>query len=305
MPDGPRATIMITTRNRRDELLRAIASALVQHGAPEVLVLDDASTDGTAEAVRAHYPEARLVRAETPRGYIAQRNLGAELAQAPIVVSLDDDAELSSPAIVEQTLLEFSHPRVGAVAMPFEDVRHGPEIHQRAPDAEGTWVASSYIGTAHALRRDVFLALGGYREALFHQGEEPDYCLRMLDAGFVTRLGRADRILHYQSPNRDVRRWHVNGSRNQVLYAWQNVPLPYLPLHLGGTTAKSIVLGFRQGHLRHKLEGLAAGYAAVLRGRAARRPVGRAAYRLSQRLRREGPLPLDELEQLLSPLRAL
>jgi hypothetical protein len=95
---------------------------------------------------------------------------------------LDDDAVFSSPFVVEQTLLDFSHPRIGAVAIPYIEPHKANKEMQRAPTREDVWITASYIGTAHAVRRDVFLALGGYREHLVHQGEEGDFCLRMLAA---------------------------------------------------------------------------------------------------------------------------
>src|SRR5580658_1315369 len=171
-----RATIVITSRNRRQDLIKAVASALAQTAQPEVLVIDDGSTDGTAEAVAREFPGVRLHRCEASAGYIVQRNLGARLAKTPFVFSIDDDAVFSSSAVIEQTLREFDNPRVGAVAIPFVDINRSPAVKQQAPGMNGVYASYGFIGTAHALRRDVFLALGGYRELLIHQGEEEDYC---------------------------------------------------------------------------------------------------------------------------------
>jgi hypothetical protein len=99
-----------------------------------------------------------------------------------VVFSLDDDAVFSSPFVLEQTLRDFSHPRIGAVAIPYIEPHKANREMQRAPTREDVWITASYIGTAHAVRRDVFLALGGYREHLVHQGEEGDFCIRMLAA---------------------------------------------------------------------------------------------------------------------------
>src|SRR5882672_12428273 len=141
----PKATILITSKNRKEELRVAVKSALEQTGNPEVLVIDDGSTDGTSDLIRAEFPQVNLHRFEKSEGLIVQRNRGAELAAGEIVFSMDDDAIFSSPHVVEQTLADFDHPRIGAVAIPFINVRQDNRIRQSAPDKTGTYLAASYI----------------------------------------------------------------------------------------------------------------------------------------------------------------
>ena len=235
-----RATVVITTKNRLEELRKAVASALAQTAGPEILVIDDGSGDGTAAAMSREFPSVRLHRSEQSLGLIVQRNRAARLAGNPILFSLDDDAAFSTHTVVEDTLREFDHPRVGAVAIPFVDVNRGPKVRQRAPRPDEVYATYDFIGTAHALRRDVFLSLNGYREVLFHQGEEEDYCLRMLNAGWITRSGNADPVHHFESARRSWARMDFYGARNKVLYAWHNVPFPGMAAHLAGTTAKTL-----------------------------------------------------------------
>ena len=298
----PAATILIATKNRKDELAGAVASALAQTAPVEVLVIDDGSTDGTAEFVRQRFPAARLVRHDQSAGYIVRRNQGAEAASAPVVVSIDDDAAFPSPRTVEQTLAEFDHPRIGAVAVPFIDVRHGPAVRQQAPPGAGAFVAASYIGTAHAVRRDLFARLGGYRPVLFHQGEEGDYCVRLLAAGYVVWLGRADPIHHFESPKRDFTRWDVYGRRNDVLFGWHNAPAAALPVQWAGTVLNGLRHGLRVRRPGNMVRGLAEGFAAVLgparRGRA---PVPADVYRLFRELKTGGPQPLEAVLGRLPP----
>lgn len=298
----PRATIVVTTKDRRDELRRMLETAFAQTaGDLEVLVIDDGSSDGTAQMVRAEFPAARVDRSDQSLGLIEQRNRGARLARAPIVVSLDDDAVLPSAETIEQTLADFDHPRIGAVAMPFVDVRTSTVHRQQAPDPERRWVTSSYIGTAHALRRDVFLAVGGYRGELRQMAEEPDYCLRMLDAGYVTRLGRADPLHHLESPRRNVARITALGRTNDLLHGFHNVPMPYLAARLAKVTLHSLLFAVRWRQPRAVAAGLARGYRLGLPLLRSRRPVRRATYLLDHDLRGRGPLPLEEVEPLLGP----
>jgi GT2 family glycosyltransferase len=299
----PGATVVITTKNRRDDLRKAIASALAQTGKPNVLVLDDGSTDGATESIAREFPGVQMEQSEASRGYIVQRNLGAHLIQTPIVFSIDDDAVFSSPTIVEHTLREFNHPRVGAVAIPFVHVNQGPTVHQRAPQAEGIYATYTFIGTAHALRRDLFLALGSYRELLVHQSEEEDYCARMLNAGYITRCGTADPVHHFESPRRSWTRMDFYGARNKVLYAWNNVPFPFLPMHLAATTFMTSIFTPHPARCLTRVRGVLAAYAMCFRGQADRRPVLPSVYRLSRMLKRRGAVPLEELEpRLPTPL---
>jgi glycosyltransferase involved in cell wall biosynthesis len=290
--------VVITTKNRCDDLLKAIRSALGQSVPVEVLVVDDGSTDGTAEAVRAQFPQVALHHVETSEGYIRQRNRGAALASTDVIFSIDDDAEFSTPHVVAQTLREFSDPRICAVAIPFINVRQDQTVRQRAPDERAVYLTEQYIGTAHALRRALFLAAGGYRAHLFHQGEEFDYCIRALDRGYVVRLGRSDPIHHYESPRRSFVRMDLYGRRNDVLFCWHNVPWCYLPWRLFVVTLLGLLHGIHVRRPWRMLQGLLMGYAAIPRYWCRRAPVKVATYRLSRRLRKHSlslaDLPLSD-----------
>lgn len=295
----PDATIVIVTKDRRDDALNAVRSALEQEPLVEVLVLDDGSADDTAGAVRSAFPEVRVERREESAGLVVRRNEAAKLASAPIIVSLDDDAIFTSNSVVASTVAEFDDPRVAVVAMPYVDVPQGEHVLQRAPDGEGVFVTHRFRGTAHAVRREAFLEVGGYRDMLFQQAEEPDLAVRLLNAGYVVRLGRADPVRHFASPRRDTERMWFYECRNEVLFAWHNVPMPDLVLQLAKTTVHAFWLG--RGVRRTGLfaRGLFAGFRAAARARSARAPVRREAWRLYTRLGKQ-PMRIDELAEIRS-----
>jgi glycosyltransferase involved in cell wall biosynthesis len=290
--DPPHASVVIVTRNRRDDLRVALQSATTQAGDPEVIVVDDASSDGSPELVEREFPSVRLVRSERPRGYIAQRNRAAALASGPIIVSLDDDARFSSADAVRTTVADFSDPRIGAVAMPLIHTSRGPELLQRPPSDEGVWLTNAYIGTAHAVRRDLFLELGGYRESLEHFFEEPDFCMRLMRAGRVVRLGRAAPILHHESPHRNLGRGVMYLCRNHVLFTWFYVPFPQFVPRLASVALYGLWHGVSLGEPLAAVRGLVAGVRYAARHRSQREPVPPSVYRRWRALRRRAA-PLE------------
>lgn len=300
--DLPLATVVIATRNRRDELRTAIASVLAQTVPIEILVIDDGSCDGSPEMVNLEFPSVRLERSVVSRGCVAQRNRAAKLAKGQVIFSIDDDAAFVSSRTVEQTLREFDSNRIGAVAIPYVEPRKSALVRQQVPAKEGIFVTDSFIGTAHAVRRDLFLQVGGYREDLVHQGEEMDFCLRLLEAGYVVRVGRGDPISHFESPRRDLGRMDFYGRRNDILFVWHNVPIQYFLLHAMATSVNGIVAGIRVGRLLSMLRGTLSGYASCLKRWTDRRPVNPTIYRLSRRLKKHGPQSLENIESLLRPI---
>jgi glycosyltransferase involved in cell wall biosynthesis len=288
----------IVTRNRREEVLRAVASAVAQEGDVEVLVLDDCSTDGTPEAIARAFPQVRLERSQRSREVAYRRNQAAELASAPILVGIDDDSEFTTPNVVAQTISAFDDRRIGAVALPLVDLPRDESIRQVAPSAEGVYVTQQFMGAACPLRRDAFLETGGYRVTLEHQAEEPDLCIRLLANGYVVRLGLGDPVRHYGSPRRDVRQMWFRQSRNEVLFGWHNVPMPDLFGYWAKAVPFQLWLGLGVRRLPLFARGVTAGFATILRGRN-RRPVSRSVYRLYRSIGRRGPLRLDQIEHEL------
>jgi glycosyltransferase involved in cell wall biosynthesis len=301
-PDQMRASVIITTKDRKHDLRRAITSVVRQTVPVDILVVDDGSTDGTSEMVSTEFPQVRLDRTPVSLGCVVQRNRAALLCSCEIVFSIDDDAEFSSPRIVEQTLEGFSHPRVAAIAMPYVEPNKSEQELQKAPDADAVWVTDSFRGTSYALRRKVFLQAGGYREHIFHQGEEMDLCIRLLNFGFVVRLGSGDAVNHYESPKRDRRRIDFYSRRNDILFAWRNVPMPYLPTHLLGTTFNGIISTLFTERSSAIISGMLSGYRNCASNWDWHEPVSQAVYRMHRMLKKRGPKVLSELEPFLPPM---
>lgn len=302
MSIAPLASLVIPTRNRAEELRNLLRSAQAQTVPLEIHVMDDGDDHITREMIRSEFPQVHYHRLGMGCGPAFQRNRGIELASCNFVFPVDDDALFVSQNTVKQTLAEFDHPRVGAVGIPYVNVNQDGRVLQRAPEHGEVYVTSAFVGAAHCVRRDVFLGVGGYREHFFYMGEEGDLCLRMLAAGYVTRLGCADVMHHLESPNRNSTLADFCGRRNDVLFAWNNVPTSFLPLHLAMTTINGLYCSFTNARPLPMLRGTLSGYTYCWKYRSERAPVPMRIYRLQRRLKKRGPAILEEFEHLLPRL---
>jgi GT2 family glycosyltransferase len=290
---GLTATIAITTKDRKSELSRAIESAVAQTGVSEILVFDDASSDGTEEVVRTRFPSVQYARAERNLGIIGARNRAFHLATGAVVITIDDDCEFQSPDTIRNTLQDFAaDPHIGAVAIPHRNVGQSNTVHSLAPQSDIAYAVSEFYGGASAIRRDLFLSLGGYNPVLWRQTEEYDFCTRLLDRGYVVRCGTAAPIFHYESPSRFLSSIIYHNVRGHFIYAWRNVPWPYFPLHAVATAASKVFDGLRRNQLKPAVLGLSGAISATLSSRAARSPVCLGTYRLMRHLRKHGPMQL-------------
>lgn len=226
----PELTIGITTKNRPEALRACLESLESLRDLPiEILVFDDGSEPPADVPVPAGLPSVRVLRETTAPGYIVGRNRLARAANAPNVLLLDDDTKVFSRESVEQALAVFAaDPLVAAVAFAQAEADGSlwPARMQPSP-VSYSCIVPSFIGFAHLLRRDVFLALGGYREDFIYYGEEKDFCLRLLDAGYRTVYLPGAGVGHLPAKSgRSQTRYLRFVVRNDCLNALYNDPLP-------------------------------------------------------------------------------
>ncbi len=299
------ASVIIVTRNRRELVKRTVASSLAQVGSPEIVLMDDASNDDTATTIRHEFPSVRVYRSCESTGYIVQRNRAVEKCTAPVVFSIDDDAEFIDPETISATLKLFENPMIGAVSIPF--VNRGKDGGESrmvppVPDDQHMWLAHTFIGTANAFRRDIFLKLGGFQELLYHWAEEGEYCQRLMNAGYFVAVGSRGMIVHYPegvgkySPT--VNRYIY---RNSLLTIWFNAPLVLLPPLMIAQIARGFVAGVRRPRDSVMiLQGFAMAFKTMFTKRGLRKPLKLSCYRLWMRLRRERPVPLADIPEALA-----
>ena len=89
---GPDVTVVIVTWNGRRHLDDCLTAVAAQRGVRlETILVDNASTDGTAEYVRQRYPSVRLLSLTQNRGFAGGNNAGVAVARAPLVAFLNND----------------------------------------------------------------------------------------------------------------------------------------------------------------------------------------------------------------------
>jgi GT2 family glycosyltransferase len=180
--DLPVVSVVFLAYNRRDQLLRALDQMLSHCGYPEnrleVLVVDNASDDGTAEAVSDAFPSVRLVRNEQNIGAPGW-NAGFRVAHGKYVLILDDDAYVR-PGDLERAVCAAEAERAGLVSFSvvssFEDPRRFNDDFQTG--------LLSYWGCAALISREALSSLGGYDPQIFIWANEVELTIRLLDRGF-------------------------------------------------------------------------------------------------------------------------
>jgi N-acetylglucosaminyl-diphospho-decaprenol L-rhamnosyltransferase len=230
MNHAPALSIVIVGWNVRELLETALASIYAgtsQGPSPEVILVDNASTDGTPAMVASAYPQVRLIANADNRGFTGANNQGIAAASGSYILLLNPDTEVTGDALYQLVAYLERHPEVGLV---------GPRLlnsdgttqssRRRFPTLpilflESTWLESlapqgmlrkHYMldlsderdqevgwvtGAAMLVRRSVIDQVGMLDEGFFMYSEELDWCHRIHDAGWRVAYTPSAEIIHY------------------------------------------------------------------------------------------------------------
>ena len=206
------AVVNWNTREHLDRCLAALA-ADAEAGLAEVVVVDNASTDGSAELAAKRHPWARLIRSEENLGFGGGANLGLEGSKNPwlLVVNADvelaagalgrllgaasaaDGAGIAAPRLVSPRGTDpvFAFPSVARTALEVAGMRRIPSRRIRGWIEHGTdWDPARSgpidwpMGAALLIRRDAWKAAGGFDPGQFMYAEDLDLAWRIREAGW-------------------------------------------------------------------------------------------------------------------------
>jgi GT2 family glycosyltransferase len=229
-----RFTVVVITRDRRQSLLAVLAQVRKQSEEAPVIVVDNASRDGTADAVAAEFPEVALIRSPGNLGAVG-RNLAVDHVRTPYVAFCDDDTWWDPDAPSRAAGLLDAHPRLAVVTGRILVEPGGredpivPELRD-SPVPGPAWLPGpalgSFLAGASMVRTEAFRAAGGFSPRLWLGGEEELLSADLMALGW--QLCFAEDVVVHHEPSR-LREAHLrrrHGIRNTLWFTWLRRPLP-------------------------------------------------------------------------------
>ena len=225
--------IVIVSYNARADLEACLASL---HAAPParphaIVVVDNASRDGSADAVAERWPAVRLIRNPANVGFAAANNIGVRASSGDLVLLLNSDTVVPAGAIDRLTAALESHPRAAIAGPRLVDGRGVPELsfgralspcnefrqralgtfHERGVPAARRWVARRVAaehwpdwvsGACLLVRRPDAEAVGWLDERYFMYGEDVDFCAAVRARGRGVLFTPDAEIVHLRGRSR-------------------------------------------------------------------------------------------------------
>lgn len=272
----PRASVVIVNYNGGEKLLRCLES--VEPTLPadvELVLVDNASTDGSAETALARFPRATLVRSPVNRGFGAGGNLGATRSRGESLVFLNPDTVVRPGWLDALRCALESGDGVGLVTSKIVQGVATPEIsacgnqihvsgltlargmgqpESAFPEREEV---SAVSGASFAIRRDLFESLGGFDEDFFLYVEDTDLSWRARLLGKICLYEPESVVFHdYRFRLTPLKVFHQERNRYLMLFKclrWPTLVLLLPSLLLSEIVAWGFVLIRDRVNIRNKV----------------------------------------------------
>jgi GT2 family glycosyltransferase len=225
-------TIMITTRNRPDDLAFTLEKLIsLELAYLPLIIVDDASDVMiVSNELAKKFPRIKIVRNDVQRGLISNRNEMASLSATPYVLSLDDDSCFRDVPDLQGALKYLAQqPRVAALQFNNVDINFG----EKAVAGSDPYRVQTYTGCGHLLKRSVFLGMGGYRADFVHMSEEVEFCRKAWKAGLEVHMYPKIVVDHRRTP---VARFPAKNlyylTRNLLIISYLHLPWPAMTTKL-------------------------------------------------------------------------
>jgi GT2 family glycosyltransferase len=224
-------SISILTYKRRQHLRRALESALrYTDQVAEIIVVDNAAELELQQLMAAEYPDVRYIAAESNAG-CEGRNIGLRAATTPIVITIDDDVELSSANCIAEVEAAFSRdPKLACLNFTVTGVDgkvlerdwcHPRPISHASREFETHFILEG----ASALSREKVLAVGGYPAEFFLGHEGGDLGYRLIGKGYrVVHTPRVSTTHYAAMEHRPDWRVYYYYTRNGIWVAYRSFP---------------------------------------------------------------------------------
>jgi GT2 family glycosyltransferase len=224
-------SVIIATKNRKVDLKNTIIAFKNQtYENKEIIVIDNASDDGTKEMMRQDFPEIQYMWLPDNIDILAQ-NIGISISNGDIIWRTDDDSYPEDVQAFEKVVQIFqNNSEIDIIATEDIEVRSGNLVYQwyplpidknNIPD-EG-FVSNRFHGTGAAIKKEVFSKVGGFWE---FGHEELEFSTQAIKAGFNIRYFPNIRVLHFSIPggrNYSIR-W-LKLTNQLVRYYFKHFPL--------------------------------------------------------------------------------
>ena len=234
-PGDPDAavTVVVITRDRREELLRTLRHMTALPDAAPLIVVDNASSDGTSAAVADEFPGIHLITADENLGALG-RNVAVERVRTRYVSFCDDDTRWQPGALRRATEYLDNHAGLGAVVgrclvePEMTEDPLTPELRY-SPVPGPDWLPGpALLGILAGLstfRVDAFRAVGGFNRHMWLGGEEELLALDLAAAGWWMCWAEDVVIHHAPSEQREATRRRQLGIRNTLWTLWLRRPV--------------------------------------------------------------------------------